>query len=111
MKRILRILAKIVAKFYNWMPSKLKIAVMVAISFITAGFITQFSVDLTNFYPSNPYLNILKQGLLPLITIIINIIQQGGVSYGTKILSAQNDPATLQKLDNKIQETQAIKAL
>lgn len=111
MKKVFSFIAVLLAKAYNPLPSRLKIAIMVFISFVAAGFISLIIRDITDLNITNDYLKLLANGLIPLLTVAVNVIQQWGVDVGTKILASEGDPKTMKKLDNKIEAAQELKSL
>jgi len=92
------------AKVYNPLHPKLKIALMVTTSFIVSGVINLLIRDMTNFNEAvtNEYLQIIIAGLIPLLTAVVNVVQEIYVKAGTKVLAAQGDPDTIQKLTESI---------
>lgn len=102
----------LLARFYNSMHPKLKIALMVLISFVVSGFVNLFIRDLTdlNGTITNDYLKLIVDGFIPFLTVVFNLVQQWGVEQGTKILAAQGDPKTIVKLEDSIAEKQELVA-
>lgn len=100
----------LLARFYNSMHPKLKIALMVLISFVASGFVNLFIRDLTdlNGTITNDYLKLIVDGFVPFLTVVFNLIQQWGVEQGTKILATQGDPKTIVKLEESIVAKQEL---
>lgn len=106
-------LQKLVAQIYNRMPARLKIGVMVFLSTVSAGFLTLFVADLNQLSEAlqNEYLRTLIFALIPLVTIVINILQEEAVKAGTKLLAAEGDRKTINILADKVKKTKEIISL
>jgi hypothetical protein len=101
---------KALASFYNMLPSKFKIGVMVATSFLIAGWLNLFTQELINYNSatSNEYTKVFITALLPLMTIVVNLFQQWGVDVGTRDLAKEGDRFTIAKLQNTVVEKQEL---
>lgn len=101
-------LSKWFAKFYNWLPQKIKIAVYVATSTVIANLITLLIKYLTDLDTGSEILSIIITGFLPVLTIIVNILQKGIVDYGTKLLAMDDDTSTIDMLKEKVNDTRSL---
>lgn len=102
---------KLFAKFYNSLHPKIKIAIMIFSSFVASTFTSLIIEDLTlaNGNISNRYLNGFVTGLIPLLTVVYNVLQQVYVEAGTRLLAMDRDEKTLDKLQQKIDETTELR--
>lgn len=103
-------LSKFFARTYNSLHPKIKIALMVLISFLASGFTNLLIRDLTEYNATvtNDYVKLIFDGLIPFLTVVYNLIQQYAVEVGTKLLAEEGDEKTLNKLYTKIEETQSL---
>jgi|GEM_PF-2681559 len=103
-------LSKLIAKGYNSLHPKVKIALMVLISFVASGFTNLLIIDITEYNATltNDYIKLIFDGLIPFLTVVYNLLQQYAVDSGTKMLAQENDPKTIAKLHTKLEETQAL---
>ena len=108
MKKFLESMSKLFAKFYNWLPQKIKIAVYVATSTIVAGLITLLIKYLTEMDITSEALGIIVSAFIPVLTIIVNIIQKSIVDYGTKLLALADDTTTIDMLKEKVVDTKSL---
>lgn len=108
MKNFLQMLSKWFAKFYNWLPQKIKIAVYVATSTVVAGLITLLIKYLTDLDTPSEVLAVIISGFLPVLTIIVNILQKIIVDYGTKLLAMDDDTSTIDMLKEKVVDTKTL---
>lgn len=98
------------AKFYNSLPSQLKILIMVASSGVAAQLLIVFLGSLSGLIPtihSQVVVSILQDFMLPL-TGLLNLLQEYARTEGTKLLASQGDPKTLNVLQDSISEKQDI---
>jgi len=108
MKGFFQEVAKLWAKFYNWLPSKIKIAMYVATSTIAASLVLLLIKFLTDMNTDNEILEILVSAIIPVLVIIANILQKMVVDYGTKLLALTNDIATIDMLKEKVVDTKVL---
>lgn len=103
-------LTKFVAKLYNSLHPKIKIALMVFTSFIASGFVNLLIRDLTDYGTglTNDYLKLIIDALLPLLTVVFNVLQQINVEQGTKLLVEEGDKKTIAKLHTKLEDTKKL---
>ncbi len=108
MKGFFQGVAKLWAKFYNWLPSKIKIAMYVATSTIVAGLVLLLIKFLTNINTENEIVEIFITAIIPVLTIIANIFQKMVVDYGTKLLAMADDTVTIDMLKGKVVDTKVL---
>jgi|JI10StandDraft_1071094.scaffolds.fasta_scaffold488347_2 hypothetical protein len=108
MKGFFQKVAKLLARFYNWLPSKVKIAMYVATSTIVAGLILLLIKFLTNLNTQNEIVELFITAIVPVLTIIANIFQKMVVDYGTKLLALEDDTTTIDMLKEKVVDTKAL---
>jgi hypothetical protein len=101
---------EVFAKFYNSLHPKLKIGVMVTISFVASGVTNLLIRDVTDYNASvtNEYIKLAFDGLLILLGVVYNILQQSAVELGTQKLVADKDEKTIAKLHTKIADTKKL---
>lgn len=99
-----------IAKVYNGLHPKLKIALMVFVSVLVSGAINLFIRDITAYKSdvSSDYWKLLLDALIPLLAAIVNIVQQYAVDSGTRLLASSGDYTTIRKLETSIQTKQEI---
>lgn len=99
------------AKFYNSLPSKIKIAIYVTTSFLLAGFLTLIIKDIANLEINNQYIRLILDAVVFFLGVVLNIMQYQFTEAGTKFLAEEGDPKTLDQLRKKIIKNQRIKNL
>lgn len=81
---------------------------MVATSFIISGWINLVIRDLADYGTVNDYAKTFIDGLIPLLTVVVNLVQQWGVEAGTQILASNGDKKTIEKLESTVEEKQKL---
>lgn len=107
LKSSLGTVAKLFARVYNSIPSRLKVVVFSSSSVVASGVLGLLIADIQALQISNKYLIVIVGGSIP----IINELQKVVVEAGTKILATEGDKKTLQALDIKIEQTETLKNL
>lgn len=109
MKNIVDFLAKLFAKFYNMLPQSIKITIMGASSYLLSGWGLLVIADLQSLENLNKYQAVGIVALVMVLGAIVNVFQQYAVSTGTKVLASEGDKGTIKILNQKIEDTQALK--
>lgn len=101
-------IAKAIAKFYNSLPSQLKIAIMVSTSILFATWLSALVGYLQSLTGLNAFTGPLVQWVISILTVVINLLQQYAVQKGTEALAKEGDAPTIAMLQTKAAANQAL---
>lgn len=103
-KNVLLGVAKLWARFYNWLPAPIRVYVYSGSSLLFATWLGQLQVDLSKLTVNNAY----SVAFVFFVTGLVNVIQKWITDAGTNALVQDGSKTTIKQLEAKVDTTQEI---
>lgn len=108
LKKTAQEIAKVLAVFYNWIPTKYRSGIYGIVSLFVTSISTLLVADLSKIHTDNAYIAAVLVSAVGLFHIFVNIVQQKLVELGTKLLAAEGNEQVVENLQVKMVETKKL---